>query len=69
MNSLIEALQILSKYQKETYSPTHCEHDVLLVVDVAKDAPSETDLQRLDELGFRWISEFDCWGSFRFGSA
>jgi hypothetical protein len=33
MKDLIEALGILLRYQKaDTYAPTHCEHDVLLVV-------------------------------------
>lgn len=69
MNDLIEALQILAKYQKETKWPTHCEHDLLCVMGVGKDAPSEEDRCRLDELGFQWMSSEECWGSFRFGSA
>lgn len=69
MNKLIEALQILGKYQEETEWPTHCEHDVLYVMGVKENAPSEEDRARLKALGFIWMSGDDCWGSFRFGSA
>jgi len=69
MNDLIEALQIFAKYQEKTANPTHCEHDVLMVVGVAADALSADDFVRLDKLGFLWMNEYDCWGSYRFGSA
>jgi len=69
VSELIEALQIFAKYQKQTWNPTHCEHDVLLVVDVLQNAPSEEDRKRLGELHFFWSSEYGCWASFRFGSA
>jgi hypothetical protein len=69
MNDLIEALQILAKYQKPTRWPTHCEHDVLYVMDVKKGAPSAEERIRLDELGFLWMDSEECWGSFRYGSA
>lgn len=70
MKDLIEALTIFAKYQKEdTYSPTHCEHDVLMIAGVEEDQPSAEDRTRLDELGFIWSDEYDCWISFRFGSA
>lgn len=69
MKDLIEALSILMKYQKaDTYAPTHCEHDVLLVMAVPQELPKE-ETERLDALGFIWMGEYDCWGSFRFGSA
>ena len=70
MKDLIEALNIFLKYQKAEYSPTHCEHDVLLIMGVTKDVDAD-DAKRLEELGFIWLdgSEYDCWGSFRFGSA
>lgn len=70
MRDLIEALTILLKYGADDYAPTHCEHDVLLVVGTTKDVSAE-DAKRLEELGFIWLdgSEYDCWGSFRFGSA
>lgn len=65
MRDLIEALTILSKYTDAEY-PTHCEHDELTVcVDPAK--VSDVDKARLDELGF-FVSEEDCFKSFRFGS-
>jgi hypothetical protein len=69
MDDLIEALRIFAKYQAKCYSPTHCEHDVFMVMDVGKTVPSEEDRARLDSLSFTWLTEFKCWGSFRFGSA
>jgi hypothetical protein len=67
MKDLIEALTIFLKYQN-AHAPTHCEHDVLIVVGVPKELPEE-EVKRLDELGFLWMDEYDNWGSFRFGSA
>jgi len=70
MKELIEALQILSRHmtEGELLSPTHCEHDVLLVSCETEDLPEE-DAERLDELGFFFSSEFNRWASFRFGSS
>jgi hypothetical protein len=69
MDQLIEALQILRKYDNPD-SPTHCEHDVLYV-GVSPDLVSELDIQRLDELGFiPGSGDYeDCFLSYRFGSA
>lgn len=70
MKDLIESLTILAKYQGEDiFSPTHCEHDVMLVVGVEEGVVSEEDRARLKDLGWVWHSEYDAWGSFRFGSA
>lgn len=70
MKDLIEALTIFASYQNEDpYSPTHCEHDVLMVVGVPQEAVAPDDVLRLDKLGFFWSTEYDCWASFRFGSA
>lgn len=69
MKDLIEALTILSKYGPDRYAPTHCEHDVLSIVGIEKDVVSAEDQKRLDDLGFHWSDENDCWVSFRFGSA
>jgi len=68
MEELIEALTIFAKYKNEKW-PTHCEHDVLCVVGVGEEEPSEQDRKRLKELSFEWNDEYDCWSSFRFGSA
>lgn len=68
MKKLIEALTIFAKYVDKEY-PTHCEHDVLLVVGIGKDVISAEDRATLDILGFFWSSEYDCWASFRYGSA
>lgn len=68
MDKLIEALQIFLKYGNDG-SPTHCEHDVLMVVGYSEDEISAEDKERLDELGFFWDNEYSCFASFRFGSA
>lgn len=69
MKDLIEALTIFAKYQPDTYAPTHCEHDVMLVAQVSEDEVSAEDRKRLDVLGWHWNGEYACWASFRFGSA
>lgn len=68
MNDFIKALQIFAKYTDTSY-PTHCEHDILMIMEVGLNEISESDRDILDELGFHWSSEYDCWASFRFGSA
>jgi hypothetical protein len=72
MNDLIEALQLFVKINPAiatSHCPTHCDHDVLCVMGVAKDAPTLDQADRLEALGFTWMSEYEAWGSFRFGSA
>lgn len=68
MKDLIESLTILAKYLDETYAPTHCEHDILMVPGVTKEEVSEEDAKKLDDLGWHYDTEYDCWASFRFGS-
>lgn len=68
MKDLIEALQIFLKY-KDSRWPTHCEHDVLSIMEISKDEVSQEDQSRLDDLGFFWSNSEDCWQSFRYGSA
>lgn len=50
MDDLIEALTILRRYDNPV-SPTHCEHDTLLVM-VDPALVSDEDLERLKQLGF-----------------
>lgn len=70
MADLIAGLTILAKYAKPAYSPTHCEHDVLMVTAVPNETPvSVEDEAELDRLGFFKSEEFECWSSFRFGSS
>lgn len=67
MDDLIEALGIFKKYIHDDFGkkyPTHCEHDVLLI-SVESDDISKEDLERLKELGFFYLREYDCMGSFR----
>ncbi len=68
MENLIKALQIFLKYKNETY-PTHCEHDVLMVVGITEDEVTDEDKAELKELGFFFNNEYDCWSSFYYGSA
>jgi hypothetical protein len=68
MEKLIEALQIFLKYRNETY-PTHCEHDILMISRITEDEVSQDDKKRLNDLEFNWNSEYECWTSYRYGSA
>lgn len=68
MKKLIEALQILVKYKDEPY-PTHCEHDVLMIMGITQEEVSEDDKAKLIELGFHWNNEHGCWASYKYGSA
>jgi hypothetical protein len=68
MDELIQALEIFKKYQNLEW-PTHCEHDVMLVVGIKQNEVSEEDTQKLNELGFTWMQEYECFGSYYYGSA
>lgn len=69
IDQLIEGLTILKKYLRTDAYPTHCEHDVLMVmVPDDTDIPTE-EVARLEELGFHQDDERGLWASFRFGSA
>ncbi len=68
MKKLIEALQIFAKYRDLSY-PTICEHDILFIVEIERDEISEEDKCKLEELGFDWSNEYDCWVSTKYGSA
>lgn len=65
MDDLIEALTILRRYDNPV-SPTHCEHDTLLVM-VDPALVSDEDLERLKQLGFTPYDEYG-FVSFRFGN-
>ena len=67
MEDLIEALQIFLKYGNPKW-PTHCEHDVLTIMEIDPETVSEEDKERLDKLGF-FESEEECFKSYKFGSA
>jgi len=73
MDDLIEALTIFRKYMEPgSYNfarPTHCEHDVLMVSVTAAEWVSGDDKDRLERLGFSWSDEYECYVSYRFGSA
>lgn len=67
LDALIEALTIFRRYGNPA-RPTHCEHDTLYVL-ISPDEVGETDMRRLDILGFRPDSTGDAFMSYRFGSA
>ncbi len=68
MKDLIKALQIFLKYGNSKW-PTHCEHDVLHIMDVNPVDVSTEDRVELDNLGFIVEEDEECFISFRFGSA
>ena len=71
LSDLIEALGIFLKYQ-DPDSPTHCEHDILCVMDITYDEVSDEDKKRLEELHFTWhggAAGEPGWASYYFGSA
>jgi uncharacterized protein CbrC (UPF0167 family) len=68
MEDLIKALQIFLKYRNEKW-PTHCEHDIMMISKVHQDEVSEEDDLELEKLGFFWNDEYDCYASFKYGSA
>ena len=68
MEKLIQCLQIFLKYGNPSY-PTHCEHDVLQVC-ISPNIVSDDDKKELKKLGgFVECNDYDCFQSFRFGSA
>jgi len=68
MENLSEAIKIFMKYKNEKW-PTNCSHDVLAIMAVEQEEVSGEDTKRLDELGFFWSEEYDCFISFHYGSA
>lgn len=71
MENLIKALQIFLKYGNRKW-PTHCEHDVLLVL-CDPNIVSEEDTKALESLGFdpgEECSNYEgCFYSYHYGSA
>ncbi len=69
LSELIEGLQIFLKYGDVGW-PTHCEHDEMWICNLDADATiSPEDHTRLEELGFEWDEDDDCYKSYSFGSA
>ena len=69
MEELIKALQIFLKYGNPKY-PTHCEHDILLIMGIDPKDVSDEDKAQLEEYGFFISTEYDGqFGSYRYGSA
>lgn len=70
MEDLIKALTILLKYGNPQW-PTHCEHDVMYIMEIDPATVSQEDIQELDKLGFVISEEFGekQFVSYKFGSA
>lgn len=68
MENLIKALQIFLKYKNEKW-PTHCEHDILMVMGISESEVSEEDKKELERLDFFWKEDYDCWASYHYGRA
>jgi hypothetical protein len=71
MTDLIKALTIFQSYlaDENALAPPSWYQGILLVMDVKQEQVSEEDRARLKDLSFFWNDEYDCWSSFRFGSA
>ncbi len=67
MKDFIEACQIFLKYGDMDY-PFSCEHDVLYCY-YNGNIMSESDLARLELLGFDWDEDNEHFYSFKYGSA
>lgn len=83
MKDLIESLTIITEYMPRRPAPsnpnkclnqeypTHCEHEVMLVPSISDEIwekiPKEVK-DKLEELGWDFLTEFSCLGSFRYGS-
>ena len=63
-DDFVQAIAIFKKYG-DSYSPFHCEHDILNVCINPNDV-SDEDKKDLKELGFN-VGEY-CFYSYRFGS-
>lgn len=70
LSKLIEALNIFLKYG-DPDSPTHCEHDRLVICGIAPEDVSEEDIEKLFELGFVVACPFgpSVFQSYKYGSA
>lgn len=70
LSELIDALTLLRKYGDPT-SPTHCEHDTLMICGIEPSQVSEEDTAKLEEMGFIVGNEFgeEAFISYRYGSA
>lgn len=67
MSDLIEALQIFLKYGDVEF-PTHCEHDSLYIHGYSIEEMSSQDIIKLEQLGFDYNIDLECFQSFKYGS-
>ena len=66
-DEILDAIHIFKKYGNPD-RPFHCAHDTLMVC-ISPEVVSEGDKALLDELGFFPNDEYNCFQSFRYGSA
>lgn len=64
LSDVIEGLQILAKYQPDDASIGGASHDIIWGGDLPAEDANNDDTRRLDELGWHWSSECDCWSRF-----
>jgi hypothetical protein len=84
MKDLIESLTIISEYMPRRPAPanpdmclnqqypTHCDHDVMLVPSIRDEIWAKIPIEvkgKLSDLGWEFLNEYNCIGSFRYGSA
>lgn len=67
LDNLIEALRILRMYGNPSY-PTNCEHDIFRVYGIAYTDISKENMKLLEDYGFGWDPDFDCFYSTAYGS-
>ena len=61
--NLLEGLRILCKYIKEDDTFAYCDADQMCFSPDIEELDKE-DLKKLDDLGFFWDDEQDCWACF-----
>lgn len=63
MKDVVDGLTILMKYDPN--GGAEAQHDILFATPkITKDAVSDEDAKTLDDLGWHWSDEFDCWARF-----
>lgn len=63
ISQLREGLTILEKYCGRD-DPCVVGHDIIYAGGVEASKMSDEDAKRIDELGWHWDDEFDCWARF-----
>lgn len=64
LEQLIEGLKIIASVCPASKQDYDFQHDIMYVGGDCKKNFTPEALQKLDELGFGWNEEFDCWYTF-----